>query len=75
MDPISEALEAATEEAALRWAAVAAAARLCAAVAAAHADRMTWQEVGDALGVTRARAEALARHRTDLAARKKVQVK
>ena len=31
-----------------------------------HSDRF-----GDAIGVTRARAEALARHRTDLEARRK----
>lgn len=64
-DHIAEAIAAAAEWYEHRAAALAAAERRRAAVRAAHADGMTWQQIGDALGTNRARAEALARHRIE----------
>lgn len=67
---ILAALEASRSERTHRAAALAAAADRRAAVLAAHEDGLTWKEIARAIGVTTARAEALARHRTDVATRR-----
>jgi hypothetical protein len=67
---IAVALAAGADERSHRELALAAAERRRAAVRAAWEDGMTYAAIGECLGVTRCRAEALARHRTDLAARR-----
>ena len=62
---IAAARTAAAEWEEHRAAALAAAERRRAAIRSAHSDGMSWQQIGEALGVTRARAEALARHRIE----------
>jgi hypothetical protein len=67
---IAVALAAGADERSHRDLALAAAERRRAAVRAAWDDGMTYAAIGECLGVTRGRAEALARHRTDVAGRK-----